>query len=46
MAKKQINFSMDAEMHTKIKIAAAESGISMSEWMLKAFMHALGEKKK
>ena len=45
MAKKQINFTMDPDMHKRIKIAAAEQGISMSEWMMKAMIKALGEKK-
>ena len=45
MAKKQINFMMDADLHKKIKMAAAELEISMSEWMMKALMKALGEKK-
>ena len=45
MAKKQINFMIEAELHTRIKIAAASAGVSMAEWMLKVMMKALGEKK-
>lgn len=40
---KVFTLKLAADLHTKVKIAAAQSGKSMMEWILEAISEKLGE---